>query len=167
MNPKTGILFLFFNLIITSCLGQDYLGRSKEDVILEIQNYLDSTYTISLTESKVFFHSNNGFSDGDSLSKLKVNIKGYEQIEMEYYFGDTNGFCDSIRIQYSCNHCMDKHISELLSDRKRKWKKITTNKTPSLLTIVSIPSEKLLFSNMQRIDVFEFIKIDLIEEIRE
>ena len=97
-------------------------------MILEIQNYLDSTYTISLTESKVFFHSNNGFSDGDSLSKLKVNIKGYEQIEMEYYFGDTNGFCDSIRIQYSCNHCMDKHISELLSDRKRKWKKTDNNR---------------------------------------
>jgi hypothetical protein len=107
-----------FLLITLFCIAgrssaQEYLGMDKESVIWRYTNSTDTAYQVTLSDTIV--HE-------DSADHLGVVIEGFEKIKIDYFFDDFAGDCDSIVIQYYCNACVDKHIEEILWNRR--WVKL-------------------------------------------
>lgn len=63
----------------------------------------------------------------DSLSFLKISIRGHEKIDAEFEL-DSLGECQLSKFVYCCSDCSEKHIQEFLGDRYYGWKKLIPNR---------------------------------------
>ena len=116
---------------ISSVLGQDYLGLSKNEIIQEFNEHVDSTYSISFSETIVglnkFWIPKDTVTYFDTIANLKVLIDGFEKIEIDYFFDPFDNRCDSIVINYYCSECVDTNITKLMDKERRDWKQLDTN----------------------------------------
>ena len=125
-------IIILWTVILGSTVahGQDYLNNSKEEIIKKIQGWVDSTYTVSFSQTvvKINTYYSGNINDTvlrfDTIATLKVSIDGFEKIELEYFFDTLDNDCDSIVIEYYCSKCVDKQIKSFLADKDRKWKLI-------------------------------------------
>ncbi len=127
------LIWTFFLSSIIPSLGQDYLGDSRADIINNVRGLVDSSYTLSFSQTVVqinsFYNSNKNDTvlHFDTIATLKVSIDGFEKIELEYFFDTFDNLCDSIVIKYYCSKCVDKHIKDFLANKDRKWKQLGTD----------------------------------------
>jgi len=113
-------LLVFFLIMCTNGLAQDYLGSYKSEVI--------ETYNRKLDQQKN--DTNFQISILNSPKNINVRITGNDDLKIKYYFHplpalDDSLVCDSIYIELGCAKCIDHNINNILSNRSKKWKMIS------------------------------------------
>lgn len=124
------IFFLFCFLVLSAtCFAQNYLGKDSKAIKKKFQKLKDTAYTISFSDSIVYIWDYTSGKDTatkyDTIANLKVMLDGFEKMELDYFFEEFEGWCDSMVIKYYCGICADHHISDL---QKYGWTEIDSDK---------------------------------------
>jgi hypothetical protein len=145
---KSIFTFIFVLLSMTEISSaQNFLGKDIKKIKKEFQKIKDTAYTFTFSDSIINIWDYTAGKDTatqyDTIANLKVMLDGFEKMELDYFFEEFDGWCDSMVIKYYCGICAEHHINEML---KYEWKKIGEDKYISTYWVMEYISKDKIFA---------------------
>lgn len=106
-------LLLFFFLIPTFVSSQSRLGKSREELIIELQQQAKSNQSPKPE-----------FDKKKNRLVLPGKDSSGQRIRYEYAFDEKNGFCITEMTISACEACVQNALKDLLTQSVYEWKKI-------------------------------------------
>jgi hypothetical protein len=132
-------IILILILLPVTCFSQNFIGKSKDAVMKELQGQIQPDDSLSKK-----------LSQNDSLILLTINA-GTSRYTDFYYGFDKSGKCKLEKIKSGCESCFNNLLDKILEQKMIEWKQINGNQYVSkfsdhLLLEIQIESEKKNFS---------------------